>query len=89
MNMLPIHDKELMTRDATLIWLAELFEEPAERVRPDTALEAIPTWDSLGVLTLLAGLNERFDVTVEVDELGGMTTIGDILSVLERAGKFD
>jgi acyl carrier protein len=78
-----------MTRNETLIWLAELFEEPAENVHPDTALDAIPTWDSLGVLTLLAGLSERFDVTVEVDELGGLTTVNDILSVLQRAGKLD
>jgi len=78
-----------MTRDETLIWLAELFEEPAEKVRTDTALDAIPTWDSLGVLTLLAGLSERFDVTVEIDELGRMATINDILAVLQRAGKLD
>ena len=48
-----------MTREETLIWLAEMFEEPADRVKPDTALDGIPTWDSLGVLTLLAGLSER------------------------------
>ena len=78
-----------MTRNETLIWLAELFEEPAANLHPDTALDAIPTWDSLGVLTLLAGLSERFDVTVEVDELAGLTTVNDILAVLQRAGKLD
>jgi acyl carrier protein len=78
-----------MTRNEALIWLAELFEEPADNVRPDTALDAIPTWDSLGVLTLLAGLSDRFDVTVEVDELGKLATINDILAVLQRAGKLD
>lgn len=78
-----------MTQNETLSWLAELFEEPAANVQPDTALDAIPTWDSLGVLTLLAGLNERFDVTVEVDELGRMATVNDILAVLQRAGKLD
>jgi acyl carrier protein len=78
-----------MTRNEALTWLAELFEEPADNVRPDTPLDAIPTWDSLGVLTLLAGLSDRFDVTVEVDELGRMATINDILAVLQRAGKLD
>jgi len=76
-----------MTQNEALSWIADLFEEPAQNVTPDTPLEAIPTWDSLGVLTLLAGLNERFDITVEVDELGTMTTIGDILAVLRRSGK--
>lgn len=78
-----------MTRDETLIWLAELLEEPADRVKPDTALDAIPTWDSLGVLTLLAGLSERFDVMVEADQLASLTKVGDILAVLQHAGKLE
>jgi acyl carrier protein len=41
------------------------------------------------VLTLIAGLNERFDLTVEVDELSAMTRVDDILAVLRRAGKLN
>jgi acyl carrier protein len=78
-----------MTRDEALNWIAELFEEPAQNVQAETTLEAIPTWDSLGVLTLIAGLNERFDLTVEVDELSAMTRVDDILAVLRRAGKLN
>lgn len=78
-----------MTRDEALNWIAELFEEPAQNVQAETTLEAIPTWDSLGVLTLIAGLNERFDLTVEVDELSAMTKVDDILAVLRRAGKLN
>ena len=78
-----------MTREETLIWLAEMFEEPADRVKPDTALDGIPTWDSLGVLTLLAGLSERFDVMVEADQIASLTKVADILAVLEHAGKLE
>jgi acyl carrier protein len=80
---------EAMTQREALVWIADLFEEPSEQVRADTALDAIPTWDSLGVLTLLAGLNERFDITVEVEELDAMSTVDDILAVLRRAGKLN
>jgi acyl carrier protein len=86
---MPINLDRLMTRNEAVTWLAELFEEPADNVQPDTTLDAIPTWDSLGVLTLLAGLSDRFDVTVEVEELGRLATINDILAVLQRAGKLD
>ena len=78
-----------MTQNDALHWIAELFEESLENIRPDTPRDAVPTWDSLGVLTLMASLSERFDITVETDELDGMKTVDDILAVLRRAGKLD
>ena len=76
-----------MTREDALHWIAEIFEESPENVRPETPRDAIPTWDSLGVLTLMAALSERFDITVETEELDRMKTVNDILAVLRRAGK--
>jgi acyl carrier protein len=78
-----------MTQIEALRWIAELFEEPAENIMPDTVRESIPTWDSLGVLMLVAGLSERFDIAVDADELVGMTQVDDILAVLRRHGKLN
>ena len=78
-----------MTQDDALHWIAELFEESRQNVQPQTARGDIPTWDSLGVLTLMAGLSERFDITVETDELDRMKTVDDILAVLRRTGKLN
>jgi acyl carrier protein len=82
-------DRQSMTQDDALHWIAELFEEPRSNIRSDTPRDAIPTWDSLGVLTLMAGLSERFDITVDTTELDGMKTVDDILAVLRRAGKMN
>jgi acyl carrier protein len=76
-----------MTHDEALKWIAELFEESPDSIRPDTPRDAIPTWDSLGVLTLMAALNERFDIVMSTEELGGMQAVSDILAVLGRHGK--
>ena len=76
-----------MNQTEALNWLAELFEESAGTIQPDTPRDAIPTWDSLGVLTLMAGLNERFDITLGTDELADMKKVDDILAVLRRHGK--
>jgi acyl carrier protein len=78
-----------MTHDEALGWVADLFEEPRDLVRPDTTLDAIPNWDSLGVLTLIAGLSETFDVTVDTDELAKMQRVDDILAVLRRHDKLE
>lgn len=76
-----------MTRDEALTWIAGLFEEPVENVQPDTLREAIRAWDSLGVLVLMVGLDERFDLSISPDEVGAMKSVDDILAVLERHGK--
>ena len=73
-----------MTKAEALIWIAEIFEEPAENVRPDTPREEIAGWDSLGVLTLMASLDEKFDIHLNETEIGGMASVGDILGILER-----
>ena len=76
-----------MSQNEALHWVAELFEESAAGIQPDTSRDAIPNWDSLGVLTLMAGLSERFDITVNADELAEMKRVDDILLVLRRHGK--
>ena len=76
-----------MTRDETLTWLAGVFEEPVENVRPDTPRDAIAGWDSLGVLTLMADLDEKFDIRVSEKEMSAMTTVQDVIDLLNRHGK--
>jgi acyl carrier protein len=76
-----------MSQTEALQWIAELFEEPAENILPESSRDAIPNWDSLGVLTLMAALSERFDITVGTDELTEMKRVDDILTVLRRNGK--
>jgi acyl carrier protein len=70
-----------------LAWIADLFEEPRERILPETKREAIPTWDSLGVLTLMAGLDETFGLLLKEEDMLSMQSVQDILDVLIRNGK--
>ena len=51
-----------MTEQEALKWIAELFEEPVENIRPETKQDEVEGWDSLGVLSLMAGLDEEFDI---------------------------
>lgn len=76
-----------MTEVEALHWIAELFEEPAPTVTLGTPRTAIPAWDSLGVLTLIAALDEQFSVPVSDDEIQTMATVGDVIAVLRKQGK--
>jgi len=41
-------------------------------------------WDSLGRLSLIAALDEEFDLQIEDKEFEKLTTVGDILQEVER-----
>lgn len=73
------------TKDA-LSWIAEIFEEPADRIGAATERVTIPGWDSLGTLSLIAGLDEKFDIHLDEKEIEAMAKVDDILAVLRRQG---
>jgi acyl carrier protein len=78
-------DTTMNTQDA-LQWVAEVFEEAPGRLTADTARSEIPGWDSLGTLSLIAALDERFDIHLSEQEIEGMRNIGDLLAILRRQG---
>ena len=76
-----------MTTDEALRWVADLFEQPVEKISPDTPRDEIPTWDSLGVLTLMADFDEKHGILLSDQDMRSMVRVGDILEVLHRNGK--
>ncbi len=76
-----------MNQEQVLDWLAEVFNEPRDNITPETKRDDIDSWDSLGVLTLMADLDEKFDLVLSDQEMRPMQTIGDILSLLRERGK--
>jgi acyl carrier protein len=76
-----------MTVSDALVWLANLFEEPLPRIHPDTKRTEIPAWDSLGMLTLMASLDEQFDIRLTDEEIPALRSVADILTALRRRGK--
>lgn len=77
-----------MTLEEALIWVADLFEEPVENIQLETLKEDIPAWDSLGVLTLMASLDEDFDILLTEEEMQELHKVEDIFEILRRNGQF-
>jgi acyl carrier protein len=65
-------------------WLCELFEEPLENITPETSREDIPGWDSLGVLVLMANLDEKFGIVLTENEITDLKCVGDIFQLIEN-----
>lgn len=76
-----------LTSEEAVRWLAELFNEAPEALKAETPRSAIASWDSLGVLTLIADLDEKFGIVLADGEVQRLATIGDILTVLRTHGR--
>lgn len=76
-----------MTSVEALRWIENVFEESPEGINPDTPRVDIPAWDSLGVLTLMAGFDQQFNIMLSDDEIKTMTKVNDILNILRKNGK--
>ncbi len=78
-----------MSSSEALAWIADVFEEDPDGIGPETERKDIVGWDSMGVLALMAGLDNDFDILLSADDMQAITKIQDILVVLENNGKLD
>jgi len=63
--------------------IAEAINSPEDAVHPTAQLEDLEGWDSMGVLLLMAELDERFSIILEEDTISAFNTVNDILSKLK------
>ncbi len=77
--------QQITTTDAIKM-LAEAFDEPVTKLAAEVARDSIPGWDSMGALTLMAELDERFGIELSADESKKMTHVRDVLALLKQHG---
>ena len=78
-----------MNKIEALAWIADIFEEDPDTIKPETERVDIIGWDSMGVLALMSGLDTEFDILLSADDIEAITKVEDILIVLENNGKLN
>ena len=81
-----LNDAATMTPQDALHWISEVFEEVPGRIDASTPRSDVPGWDSLGTLSLIAALDEKFDIQLSEKEIGALQHISDIIDILRRNG---
>ena len=66
--------------DVFLAKMADILEEDA--VQADQALDDFSTWDSLGVLSAIAMIDEVYGVTVNAEDLKGKS-VGALFDLVQ------
>lgn len=70
--------------------LAAVFEETfghdAARFAADTVPDDVKKWDSIGHMSLVAAMEDAFEIEFEVDEIMEMVDVRKILEILASKG---
>ena len=64
----------------------QTFAIDKEKVTPKLAYQSIPTWDSVGHMTLIAEIENVFDVTLDTDEIIDMSDVSKAVEILQKHG---
>lgn len=60
----------------------EVFDDEGIVLSDTMTREQLPAWDSLGHIRLIGAIEEGFDLTLTIDEIEEMTTVGRIMEVI-------
>lgn len=71
-----------MSPEEGLALIAEVFDTSPDVITPATARRDIAAWDSMGVLLLMAELDERFNLVLTPTQLEQLKKVDDILKIL-------
>ena len=82
--LVPVMINRQITLQEALDWLAGIFEESPGMLAPQTTREEVPLWDSMGILSLMASMDESFGIVMSDEDVKGMRKIDDILAVLRK-----
>ena len=62
----------------------EFEEPPAEPLQPQTRFRAVPKWDSLQSLIVIASFQDDYGVTLSDDEFVETQTLQDLYDLVKR-----
>jgi acyl carrier protein len=65
---------------------AEALDIDPDRIDDSLSPETNKNWDSFGTVQLVSAVEEKFDVTFDMDELTQFTSFGAVKELLKRHG---
>ncbi|MDC3013563.1 acyl carrier protein [Candidatus Marinimicrobia bacterium] len=67
-------------------FIAEVFSVEKNILKLDTMPGDFPEWDSLGHLNLLTSLEEKFNISFDMEETMSIQSINDLKDILSKKG---
>jgi acyl carrier protein len=72
--------------DKLIDCFVQAFAIEREQATPKLAYQSIPQWDSVGHMALVAEIENTFNVTLDTDDIIGMSDIAKAVEILRKHG---
>ncbi len=76
-----------MNREEKLEIIADILEVETDELQEDMPLEDFETWDSVGVLSVIAMLGEKFDKYPHASEIRQYIRVADLMNAMEAGNE--
>ena len=64
----------------------QTFSIDASLVTEKLAYQSIPQWDSVGHMALVVEIENAFNITLDTDDIIGMSDVAHIVAILQKHG---
>lgn len=65
---------------------AESLEIPEERVTDDLEYNTLPEWDSISHMSLIAAIEDSFDIMLDTEDVIDMSSFGKAKEIVAKYG---
>jgi acyl carrier protein len=66
-----------------LALIADALDADEELIKPETVLEELEEWDSMGVIAVISMLDKKNKVQLKADQIKALKTVADILEYMK------
>ena len=67
--------------------LADIFSISEQEISDDLQLQSISSWDSMTHISLISGLEKKYEFQMTGDEIADIKTVQDIKEILQKYDK--
>ena len=72
-----------MTIEEKLQLITNTLDTAQETLRPDTILANLEEWDSMGIISIIAMLDRKFNKVLDADQISSLKSVQEILNFME------
>jgi acyl carrier protein len=76
------NSQEILPRVRELV--AQALETPLDQVTPELEFGGIPAWDSMGHMSIMMLLEEKFGVEIDADMIATLTSVPAICTFVSK-----
>ena len=73
-------------REKVCVFVSEILEVDRQTVTGELSIGDIPQWDSLAQAKIVVGIEERFGIALEIDQILDIESVEDIVKIVCHKG---